>query len=343
MDIVKKSALALFMLAPMASPTWAGDYHLGEGYSVGKINIAGYINLVGEHPVGGKTELVGDDISLFITGRFNKYVNPFFEAEFSNATIWRQHSSLFADSHPEFVLERLYNDSYLSDNVSLRIGKMLTPVGEWNGIHAAPLVATTTRPMTTRRSFPEYTSGLALNYTPTDGALPEIQAYWQPGLEWAPRPRTLAAHEYRNIAGLHLNWSGELTDKLGLSLQHGDMTNFNESQTLLGLNARKTVGPFQLETEATFTRISGQNPTRLRDREWGAYVLGSYAIDERWSLLARYEHFSDRNAAQGSRNALLGLSWRSNPAVVWKLEYVKQSGARLDISTGLVGSISVLF
>jgi hypothetical protein len=343
MYIVKKSALALFLAAPMATSAWAGDYHLGEGYSVGKVNIAGYVNLVAEHPAGGKTELVGDDISLFIGARFNKYVNPFFEAELSNATIWRQHSSLFANSHPEFVLERLYNDSHLSDNLSLRAGKMLTPVGEWNGIHAAPLVATTTRPMTTRRSFPEYTSGLALNYTPTNGALPEIQAYWQPGLEWAPRPRTLAARDYRNIAGLHLNWSSELTDKIGLSLQHGDVANFNESQALLGLNARKTVGPFQLETEATITQISGQNRARLRDREWGAYVLGSYALDERWSLLARYEHFSDRNAAQGSRNALLGLSWRSNPAVVWKLEYVKQSGARLDISTGLVGSISVLF
>ena len=253
MNIVKKSALALVLAAPMATSVWAGDYDLGKGYTVGKINIAGYVNLVAEHPTGGKAELVVDDISLFISGRFNRYVNPFFEAELSDVSIWRQNSSLFADSHPKFVLERLYNETHLSDSLSLRAGKMLTPVGEWNGIHAAPLVATTTRPMTTRRSFPEYTSGLALNYTPANGALPEIQAYWQPGREWAPRPRTLATRDYRNIAGLYLNWSGALTDKVGLSLQHADVANANESQALLGLNARKTIGPFQLESEATIT------------------------------------------------------------------------------------------
>lgn len=55
---------------------------------------------------------------------------------------------------------------------------MLSPVGEWNTIHAAPLIWTTTRPMTTYRSFPEYTSGLALNYLPQNGKLPEMQLFW---------------------------------------------------------------------------------------------------------------------------------------------------------------------
>lgn len=343
MKLSKKSVLAFFLLAISAPHILADEYHLGEGYTVGNINIAGYLNLVAESPHGGKAQLVGDDLSLFVGGRFNRYLNPFFEAEFSGATIWRESGSLFSDNHPEFVLERLYNDSNLTEHLTLRIGKMLTPVGEWNSIHAAPLVWTTTRPMTTHRSFAEYTSGLELHYTPQESAHPEIQVYWQPGRELMPRPKAHATREYQRSAGLHLNWGSGLTDKVGISLQHAQLNDNDQSQTLAGINARKTLGKLQIETEATYTRIFGQNPAQVRDGEWGAYLLGGYAINDKWSLIAHYEYFSDRNATSGSQNALLGLSWRQNPAVVWKLEYVKQRGALLDVSTGVVASLAVLF
>lgn len=330
-------------MAAIAPRSWAADYHLGEGYTVDRINIAGYLNFVAESPQGGKAQLVGDDLSLFIGGRFNRYLNPFFEAEFSGATIWRENGRLFSDNHPDFVLERLYNDSNLTEDLTLRVGKMLTPVGEWNSIHAAPLVATTTRPMTTRRGFSEYTSGLALHYAAQDSGLPEVQAYWQPARELMPRPKTLTTRDYQSSIGVHLNWSSGLTDKVGLSLQRANVAGIDESQTLAGLNARKALDRFQIETEATFAQISGHNPARLRHREWGAYVLGAYALTDQWSLMAHYEYFADRSTTQGSRSALLGVSWRYNPAVVWKLEYVRQKGARLDIGTGLVSSLSVLF
>lgn len=316
---------------------------MGEGYTVGNVNIAGYVNLVVEAPHDGKTEIVGDDFSLFVSGRFNKYFNPFFEAEITGATFWRESSTLLADNKPDFVLERLYNDSNLTENLTLRIGKMLTPVGEWNTIHAAPLVWTTTRPMTTYRSFPEYTSGLALNYSPPHGKLPEMQLFWQPDGEIQPKPNALVTREYLHTAGIHLNWASGLTDKLGVTLQHADINHSDESQTLLGLNFKKTLAKFQFETEATYTHVDGRNPVRARDDEWGAYVLGGYAINDKWSAMARYESFVDREATHGSRNALLGLTWRPDPAIAWKLEYVKQDGARLDIGTGLYASFSVLF
>jgi hypothetical protein len=321
----------------------AGEYHLGEGYTVGNVNIAGYINLVAEAPRHGKTEVVGDDISLFVSGRVNKYFNPFFEAELSGATLWREDDNLFPDNNHDIILERLYNDSHLTGNFTLRIGKMLTPVGEWNNIHAAPLVWTTTRPMTTYRSFPEYTSGLSFNYTPSDDTLPEIQLYRQPNGELVPRPKTLVTREYLRATGIHLNWVYGLTDKVGLSFQHATINHTSETQTLLGFNARKTLSALQIETETTYTHVTGVNPARYRDDEWGAYLLGSFILNDRWSLLARYEYFSDRNTIASSRNALLGFSWRPDPAMVWKLEYVQQKGAMLDIDSGIFASFSVLF
>lgn len=339
MKALKRGWLAGACLLALV-PAWAGNYNLGEGVTAGPVNIAGYLNLVAEAPRGDAHQLIVDDLSLFVGARFNRYFNPFFEAEFSGASLWREGHPPFSDNHPDFVVERLYNDTTLTPDLTLRVGKMLTPVGEWNNIHAAPLVATTTRPLTTKRAFPEYASGLALQYAGSEDGWPEAQLYWQPAGELRPRRSERSFHE---VAGLHLTWASGLTDKLGLSLQRARVRGSDDVQLLAGLNARRTYGRMQLETEAVYLHIQGTNPARLHARERGAYVLASYALDERWSVLARYERYDDRNAAQSSRNALAGLTWRQGPAVLWKLEYVKQSGAVLNIRTGVQASLAVLF
>lgn len=338
--ILRSIVAACLLLAQSIGTAQVGTYGLGEGFTAGPVNVAGYLNVVAENPRGGARQLVVDDLSLFMAARLNRYLNPFFEAEFSGATVWKEHGHLFGDNHPRFVVERLYNDVHLAPGLTLRAGKMLSPVGEWNSIHAAPLVPTVSRPLTTRRGFSEYTSGLALQYAGSDDAMPEVQAYWQPGGELRPRARE---REYTDVAGVHLRWSTGLTDKLGLSVQHARVRHTDDTQWLAGVNVHQTFGRLQLESEATRIHITGANPARQRGREWGAYLLGSYALDERWSLLARYEYFADRGMRSGSRNALAGISFRPHPALVWKLEYVRQSGAVLDIRTGAQASLAVLF
>lgn len=333
----------LLVLAMISPSSWADEYHLGQGYTLGNANIAGYINLVGEAPVGDKSRLMADDLSLFVTGNFDRYLNLFLEAEISEVTLLQQGGSLFSDNHSVAVLERLYNDSHLADDLTLRIGKMLTPVGEWNTIHASPLVWTISRPLTTFRSFPEYTSGVSLNYFPQGASLPEVQFYWQPDGDLIPKPRLLVVRRYLHTAGIHLNWPTGITDKVGVSLLHTDISHLDESQTMLGFNARKTFDNLQFETEATYTNLGGGNPVRVRDYEWGAYLLGAYALTDKCSLLARHENFADRNTLQGSRNTLLGVNCKPDPAMVWKFEYVKQGGVLLDVSSGFSASFSVLF
>lgn len=333
----------LIPVALCSSVAVAGEYHLGQGYTTGNVNVAGYFNLVVDDPANGKAELIVDDLSLFVSGHFSKVFNPFFEAEVSGASILRESGTLFSDNKPDVVLERLYNDSYLTEELTLRVGKMLTPVGEWNGIHAAPLVWTTSRPLTTYRSYPEYTSGVSLNYAGQNPNMPEVQIYWQPDGEMLPKPKALVVREYTNAAGVHLNWPIGLNDKIGVSLQHADVNGNDEEQSLLGFNAKKTFGKFQFETEATYADLNGNNPARLRDHEWGVYVLGAYALTDKLYAMARHEHFVDRETAQSSRNTLLGLSYRPDPAIVMKAEYINNNGAKLGIHTGFYASFTVLF
>jgi TPP-dependent trihydroxycyclohexane-1,2-dione (THcHDO) dehydratase len=49
----------------------AGEYHLGQGYSVENLNVAGYVNVVADAPHDGKAEIIGDDISLFVSDSIN--------------------------------------------------------------------------------------------------------------------------------------------------------------------------------------------------------------------------------------------------------------------------------
>jgi hypothetical protein len=204
-------------------------------------------------------------------------------------------------------------------------------------------VWTTTRPLTTFRSFPEFTSGIDLNYKQLHGKFPELSLYAQPGDELLPPPRSHVVREYRQVIGAHLNWPISLSDEIGLSVQHAEVKHSDEDQTLFGFNARKMFGRFQIETEATYAHLAGANPLRVRDREWGVYVLGVYALSNRWHVMARQEYFLDRESTGSSRNTLLGISYKPEPPIVWKLEYVKQDGIRLDIDTGLYASFSVLF
>jgi hypothetical protein len=59
-------------------------------------------------------------------------------------------------------VERAYLEVTATDAVRLRVGRFLTPVGQWNEIHAAPLTWTAGRPLTTYRAFAKSTTGAML-------------------------------------------------------------------------------------------------------------------------------------------------------------------------------------
>jgi hypothetical protein len=304
-----------------------------------------FTNVVLAKPSGDKASLSVDDLGIFGSGHINQTLNPFFEAEIAGTTLLQQGGDPLSAGYPHLILERLFNDSYLTSSLSLRIGKMLSPFGEWNLVHAAPLVWTTTRPLTTYHGFSEYTSGASLLYNDSNSRLPDIQVYVQPGGEFRPRPQDIIVREYERVTGLHLNWPSGLNDKLGLSVQRAQIKNTGEQQTLIGFNFNKEFGPLEFETEAHDTHISGANALRLRDNELGAYLQGAYALNESWHWVGRYEYFASRSHSTASENALLGVTYKSasTSPQVWKLEYVEQHGAQLGIQTGLYASFSKLF
>lgn len=337
-----RSRMLAFLLLGIATttPAHADPYQLGQGVQVDRFLFSGYGNFVVEAPHGEPARLVVDDLSLYVNGSINRWVNPFIEAEITGATILEQGGR--QGPAGRLVLERFYNDFHLTGTDTLRVGKILSPVGDWNLIHAAPLVPTINRPLVTYRGFSEYASGASWLHESGDGILPDWQIYAQPGHELGARPDSISPRHYREVLGAHANWRLGLLDNVGLSYQQGELISEHTRYQLVGINGRKIFGRLMIEGEATSARWSDQ-PDGSNRHEWGAFALAQYRLAPHWYGVLEHEVFQPHGTAPRSRSNLLGISYKPLPALVWKLEYVQQLDQSREMPTGWSVSCAVLF
>lgn len=325
----------------------AEGYELGQGWQIGNYNLSGYTNIEHTKQPGKAAKLELDDLSMFVSGHVNQSINPFIEVEISGHTLAQQGGER---ENGQLVVERFYNDVILSERNTLRAGKMLTPLGGWNVVHAAPLMQTVTRPCTTALGFHAYVSGISWLHESESEATPDFQLYLQPGNEWFKRPDEQAPRNFRNVVGGHISKSFGLADKIGASIQHGQLIETGERFTLYGVNANKSFGKLRLESEAIVSHFSGSvlaglSP-RVHNNETGVFVLADYSITSQWHGLVEWERYKDHTVAAPSRNTLLGIAYRPRAPMVWKLEYVRQAGEPVPVSpifTGWKAAFSLMF
>ena len=325
----------------------AEGYELGQGWPVGDYLLSGYVNVELVDRFDAPTKLDLDDLSLFASGRINKWINPFLEAELSSYTLIQQGGG---SGGGDFVVERFYNDTNISDQNTLRIGKVLTPLGYWNLVHAAPLIPIITRPYTTARGFEQYASGISWLYDSERSGKSNWQLYWQPDTEWFKRPASQAPRSFSDVYGGHIDIPLGLIDKIGASFQHGQLIETGETFTLIGLNGNKTIGKLKLESEAltadfTGTVLPGASP-RVHDYESGIFGLADYAITTKWHGILEGEYYLDHTVYNSSRTVLAAFAYKPSEPMVWKLEYIHQAGVSLSfatITTGWKASFSTLF
>jgi hypothetical protein len=317
----------------------ADDYQLGRGLDLGPVNIAGYTNLVAGFPEQAPRSLALDDLSLFVSAHLGRFFNPFTETELEGLSLLKSGGEI-PDRDANFTIERLYNDSYLTDSVTLRLGQMLTPVGEWNQIHAAPLVLTTVRPAVTSRNYSEYATGASLLYSDPYLRLPDLQVYWQPDGELYRHPNSI--RQFKSIEGAHAAVPLSLLDQVGFSFQHARELS-GADQSLFGIDFHYTIGSVALQGEATVTPISNNPAVHFRDTEWGGYLAATYSLTNQWSLYSWYENFADRSLPSIAQDVLFGFAYRPQPPIVFRLEYLQNFGGQPVNPTGLFAGWAVLF
>ncbi len=332
----------VLLLASAFGSVWAAEgYQLGAGKNVGPLNIAGYSNLEADMPRRDSYKATLD-LSLLLSAHVNRYLNPFLEAEADDWTLAQESGGASSGTG---VIERLYDDLDITPAVTLRLGKMLTPVGEWNLIHAPPLVWTVTRPLSTYYSFPEFITGASLDWQQSCRGLWNAQVYVQPArdafgnaTEYDPRP-------YSRVAGVNVRYSWDVLsrDRLGLSWQSAHLPQGGGDQVLASIYGGFLTGPVRWSFQVDATEVRGGAVLVTHEHEQGGYVQAVYPLSGHWFIVTQGERFQTRDYPMATIGRLMGVVYRPHPAISWKLDYLDATGAPVGSMTGLYAAWAVLF
>ena len=261
---------------------------------------------------------------------------------------------------------RLYGEYGFSDRLRVRVGRFLTPIGEWNEVHAEPLTWTSIRPLTTYRSFAKSVTGIliageapvrsrylgyALYAGRSTGGGDEHEVRFDDALggrialevrdSWWLGASAVALRERRP----RVDTDGDAGQEPGVGdadeggeIDHdADDVSDIARRGLLGLDTRVTVHGIELTSEATLL-----SPLGLERAEWG--VFGQAAVPIVGSLwgVARIERFTPRAGTAGTTGTL-GMVFRPRSWMTLKSERQIAPTDLARVANGWFVSASILF
>ena len=243
---------------------------------------------------------------------------------------------LEADGEHTYVsLERLYLDYAMSDWLTVRLGKYLTPIGRWNQLHADPLVWTSSRPLITRDLFPDNASGaMLLGNVELGGMGADYALYYSPGRGLRPDPEQ---DPFSRGYGARLNVSLDAHWQVGLSYARFDQSAMrDEHKRLFGLDALWRNGGVEVSAEGVYRRAE-------RARARGGFVQLVLPLHGALFAVGRVERLAMGGLDDASRQDVLGLTYRASRAVSLKIEAQHVRHGERTMPTAAQASVSVLF
>lgn len=341
-------------------------YRLGRGYPLGEtgITLGGYasthLQAAGSRPWDWNIS----SLSAFVSWDGGGKLRFFSETEVEDALSADANHAPNTNS-ASLHFERFYLDYLASEQITLRIGKMLTPIGQWNLIHVDPLVWTTSRPVATTSLFSNYATGIMMQGTVLlSGQALEYSLYGDYSSVLDPSTNRIQGPTFDNAQGLRLRY--ELTDNLKLGLSYADFSLINNPELrnhLLGLDFAWSYQHFAVNSEVVLNMRNPENKhgfffadedaaaigkTQILNA-WQGYIQGVCPLFEPLYAVARYEFF-DQNLPEFSpadrkfgQAEVFGLAYRPSPPVVWKLEYRLGQNNAVLAPDSLLASFAVLF
>ena len=328
-------SLAMICFSP---PSFSDD---GKALWLDDIRLSGYAKLLVSAPNNAPTSTELDDLSLFVSGKFNRWFNPFLEAEAYNMPIWTEGDG-FQFNNVHFAIERLYNDMEITDKDTLRVGKMLASINHWNIVHAAPLVWTTNRPITSTYSRANYITGLQIRHEFDAMSGNALEIYVQPTQEFNHKSESAQDRQYQTVAGGRWIAHEDLDYYVGVSYQHAEVANNDEVRDSVSIDGNWQHKWFELESELLFSRVDTKE-FRHHGNDWGGYVQMAVPLVEHFNLITRYEHFEFASKLEPTNTVLGGIVYRPVPRLSFKMEWQQTDGSIYHNQTGLYSSVAVLF
>jgi len=340
------AALSIYLASSFCSVGYADsvtpNYQWGRGINLlsDQLTIGGYVNASFEKVAGQKNSLTLNDFSLFISASPSDSVRFFSEIELEDV-LATEHSSNF---NAALRVERLYLDYLATDEITVRVGKWLTPFGRWNVVHAAPLVWTTTRPFITDEPlFPTHSSGMMLSkkFNLNEHNV-DVAIYVDDSKHLDLRKDPI---EFENAFGSRINM--ELIEQLqiGFSYLNFKQADINESRNhLFGADLFWTQNDYELQMEFSY-----RHNASVQGDEKGFYVQGVAPLASQVFAVSRYEYLEGAHQVnftrlQSSTHAVVtGLVWRPFVPLAIKAEYRFGCQNQPIVPSGFFTSIALFF
>lgn len=317
--------------------TPVGDlaYHPGRGFRLGDtgLTLGGFATLGADRREGNRGRVRLDAFDLFLFLDPTPYLHLFSDLSFDHVLELDDKGNSGA-LQTETTVQRLYGDYNWNDQLNVRIGKFLTPVGRWNQVPAEPLVWTASRPVVTDRPFATHTAGGALygSVFPGGGSL-SYTVYGQFFESFADRTQ---AHPADESGGVRFDYSSLAGWSVGASYIAFDRKeHWNHLGGVDGLWQR---GRFELSGEF----LAGQGDPDAK-RVVGLYLQGVAELVARIYAVGRYEYYDPSPADPALNMFDFGLAWRPVSFLIFKADYRVQDRTSSLVPAGFQASASILF
>ncbi len=314
------------------------SYRLGSGYPLSDtgLRVGGYASAQAGVPRASPLYFEVNDLSLFLTWDNGSRLHFFSELEAGDPLTTGKHDVL-GTQKASFEFERFYIDNLVNNHLTVRLGKFLSPIGQWNLIHAAPLVWTSSRPVATENLFSTHASGIMLHGS-SSVANRQLEYSVYGDLSESLDPYR-SQNPFENALGAHLRYFLDDTLQLGASFANFVLNDQSSVRYYLaGLDIAWSYRKFELSSEIVYRTGQQANLQNV----WQGFVQGVIPVSEHWFAVGRYEAFEQPQHNLG-QVGVIGLAYRPLPPVVWKLEYRKGTNNELLAPDGLAVSFAILF
>jgi hypothetical protein len=336
-------AATVFVTSAVGGAEWAGSTgsdEAAQGWQLGNSGlwVGGYINNTFELQEGGPDSVTLSDVGLLLRYQVTPTVSLFNETDLDESLVWQQGAGVQLGSRV-LLLERLYADWQPRPDVTLRLGKFLTPFGLWNVVRRAPLTWTVDSPLIAESIFPEHITGVAVGFQTTQkGWTIDSTAYGQATDELYPGASDTvpsAAGGGRMSAGQSF---GPAYLEVGASGVAFDNENTGHWQEGFGTDFACTAWGNYLQAEFAY----GRQLTGGSDKQLGAYAQDAFpVVDGLWGVL-RFEYF-DPDAGGAVNGQLLGLAWRPLPWLFLKANYQFVNRSYVNLDRGFLAAVVMFF
>lgn len=295
------------------SPIGNLTYQPGRGLRIDSpgVVIGGFANVKAEHAEESGSEFTLDSLNLFlILDRFSRFKAV---AELQLKDIFIVDETRVGAQDFAFDVRRLFGDFALSDELHVRGGTFLTPVGYWNLILAPPLTWTTEAPLIVEKTFfQQTTTGLMLHGSTkaADGRL----RYSLFSQFLSPLEKDKDLDPPNLTAGARLEYSVGLAWTLGATYQAAES---RDDWTHLG--ALHFLWEHRLGE--LLSELYYEDGSALKDAMWGTYLQGVVEVHRPFFLVARYEHFNPTSPESTLNLFTIGGVYKPLPFMAIKVEY----------------------